>query len=210
MHARMKTWLDRWRHLSDEDLVRCMDRERRPHAEMRLSRHLDRCRRCRLELARMEGALRDYGMLRGAGIAPAIQEAGGRRGYGRWAAPLPQSSSVCTIRVRRLRTIPRPPLRAASDPTPSLSASVPAAQKIAQARQPAVNSDAGLIEVRFAAHRTCECLGQPLSVTRQAGRIVVVRSGERLPAPGGRGKRVARNAGRRTADSDPLSPDFRR
>jgi hypothetical protein len=57
-----------------------------------------------------------------------------------------------------LLPVPRPPV-------------IPNAQTVSLNAQAVSHTD--LMEVRFAAHRACECLARPLEVTRNAGKIVV-------------------------------------
>ncbi|MBM3739769.1 MAG: hypothetical protein FJW39_28720 [Acidobacteria bacterium] len=180
-------WLDRL-HLSDRELVRFLDPERRPAPDDRTSRHLGRCERCRLDLARMEGALRDValapGVPAGFDLSPAR-----RRLSLRWAAGLTGVAAVAgSILTFALfpdstsgRATPGFPA-VASEPRASGPAglSQPPTKRNATASAfprtsgPDANEwDSAEIDARYAVHTACECLGQLLEVTTQNGRIRV-------------------------------------
>ncbi|MBM3729176.1 MAG: hypothetical protein FJW40_27605 [Acidobacteria bacterium] len=180
-------WLDRL-HLSDRELVRFLDPERRPAPEDRTSRHLGRCERCRLDLARMEGALLDIALAPGLHASFDLSPAP-RRVSWRWAVGLTSvaavAGSILTFALfpdaAPVRTPPGFPVVApeprASGPAGLSSPPfkrVAAANAFSGAPLPgAIERDSAEIDARYAVHTACECLGQPLEVTTRNGRIRV-------------------------------------
>lgn len=180
MELPVTSWLDRWRHLSDEELVRCLDRERRPGPETRLRRHLDTCTRCTRELTRMQDVLHDFGAMREVSVAEVAAEPVSR--FRRFVPVLAGAGICVALAAVSILSRPTPPL---PSPAPSAASRIavpaPPAPVAARAEVPKATAIpvtpqvpvADEIEVRFAVHRACECLAQPPTITGRAGKILV-------------------------------------